>query len=328
MGQIAKSDGRIREMETRRIGTSGLEVSALGLGCNNFGGRLDRQASIRVIHAAIDLGVTLIDTADIYSTGASEEIIGEALAGRRGDVVLATKFGMEMDDTGRHQGGSRRWIVEATEASLRRLKTDRIDLYQFHRPDPKTPIEETVRALDDLIRQGKVLYVGCSNFAAWQTVEALFVQRELGLDRFICAQEEYSLVVRDIEREVVPALDAYGLGLLPFFPLACGLLTGKYHAGKPAPNDGRLAYTQRLADRFMSDRNMALVERYRAFAEERGHTLLDLAFAWLLARKTVPSVIAGASTAEQLAANAEAVTWTLSAEDLAEIDAIAADAAA
>ena len=315
-------------MEQRQVGRSGLQVSVLGLGCNNFGGRLDREASIRVVHAALDLGVTLLDTADVYpmgNQGSSETIIGEALAGRRGEVVLATKFGMAMDDSGRRQGGSRRYIMEAVEASLTRLRTDWIDLYQFHRPDPKTPIEETVRALDDLIRAGKVRYVGCSNFAGWQAVEALWIARELGANAFICSQEEYSLVVRDIEAEVIPALDAYGLGLLPFFPLASGLLTGKYRPGAPAPNDARLAYTKPLADRFLSGRNVALAEKLRAFAEARGHTLLDLAFSWLLAQETVPSVIAGASTPDQLRANAEAVTWALTAENLAEIDRITAE---
>jgi aryl-alcohol dehydrogenase-like predicted oxidoreductase len=315
-------------MEQRQVGRSGLQVSVLGLGCNNFGGRLDREASIRVVHAALDLGVTLLDTADVYpmgNQGSSETIIGEALAGRRGEVVLATKFGMAMDDSGRRQGGSRRYIMEEVEASLTRLRTGWIDLYQFHRPDPKTPIEETVRALDDLIRAGKVRYVGCSNFAGWQAVEALWIARELGANAFICSQEEYSLVVRDIEAEVIPALDAYGLGLLPFFPLASGLLTGKYRPGTPAPNDARLAYTKPLADRFLSGRNVALAEKLRAFAEARGHTLLDLAFSWLLAQETVPSVIAGASTPDQLRANAEAVTWALTAENLAEIDRITAE---
>jgi len=315
-------------MEQRQVGRSGLQVSALGLGCNNFGGRLDREASIRVVHAALDLGVTLLDTADVYpmgNQGSSEVLIGEALAGRRGEVVLATKFGMAMDDSGRRQGGSRRYIMEEVEASLTRLRTGWIDLYQFHRPDPKTPIEETVRALDDLIRAGKVRYVGCSNFAGWQAVEALWIARELGANAFICSQEEYSLVVRDIEAEVIPALEAYGLGLLPFFPLASGLLTGKYRPGAPAPNDARLAYTKPLADRFLSGRNVALAEKLRAFAEARGHTLLDLAFSWLLAQETVPSVIAGASTPDQLRANAEAVTWALTAENLAEIDRITAE---
>jgi aryl-alcohol dehydrogenase-like predicted oxidoreductase len=315
-------------MEQRQVGRSGLQVSVLGLGCNNFGGRLDREASIRVVHAALDLGVTLLDTADVYpmgNQGSSETIIGEALAGRRGEVVLATKFGMAMDDSGRRQGGSRRYIMEEVEASLTRLRTGWIDLYQFHRPDPKTPIEETVRALDDLIRAGKVRYVGCSNFAGWQAVEALWIARELGANAFICSQEEYSLVVRDIEAEVIPALEAYGLGLLPFFPLASGLLTGKYRPGAPAPNDARLAYTKPLADRFLSGRNVALAEKLRAFAEARGHTLLDLAFSWLLAQETVPSVIAGASTPDQLRANAEAVTWALTAENLAEIDRITAE---
>lgn len=310
-------------MERRHIGRSSLEVSVLGLGCNNLGGRLDKPASLAVVRAALDLGVTLFDTADVYpmgNPGVSEEILGEALGNWRNDVVVATKFGFPLDQSGERQGGSRRYIASAVEASLGRLGTDRIDLFQFHKPDPETPIEETLRALDDLIRQGKVRYVGCSNFAAWQTVEAHWVAKELGLNRFVCAQEEYSLLARGIEREVIPALRAHDLGLLPFFPLASGLLTGKYRAGAPPPEGARLAYVKPLAERFLSDRNLALVERYRGFCEERGRELLDLAFSWLLAREPVSSVIAGASNAEQLQANAKAVTWSLSPEDLAAVD--------
>ena len=312
-------------MEKRQLGNSGLQVSILGLGCNNFGGRLDEARSIAVIEKALDLGVTLIDTADAYpitTTGTSEEIIGKALGKNRADVVLATKFGWAMDDSGRN-GGSRRYIMTAVEDSLRRLQTDWIDLYQFHKPDPKTPIEETLRGLDDLVHQGKVRYIGCSNFAGWQAVEATLLARELGGNAFICSQEHYSLLARDIEREVIPALEAYGLGLLPFFPLASGLLTGKYRAGGPA--DGRLSYTDRLADTFMTERNLGLVERFAGFCEARGKSLTDLAFAWLLAQKTIPSVIAGASNDDQLEQNLKAVEWTLTAEDLAEIEQLAAD---
>ncbi len=295
----------------------------LGLGGNNFGGRLDLEASRKVIHKALDLGVTLIDTADVYPMGAgggSEEIIGQVLGSARKEVVLATKFGMPMNDGGRAQGGSRRYIMAAVEASLGRLRTDWIDLYQFHVPDPETPIEETVRALDDLIRQGKVRYVGASNFAGWQTVEALWAASELGCDAFICGQEEYSLVARGIEREVIPALRAYGLGLLPFFPLGSGVLTGKYRAGAPLPEGARLTNLQRLADKYLTEANLQLVERLTGFAEARGHTLLELAIAWLLAREPICSVIAGASTPDQVAANAKAIDWVLGAEELEEID--------
>ncbi len=312
-------------MEKRQLGTSGLQVSILGLGCNNFGGRLDEAQSTAVIDKALDLGVTLIDTADAYpisTYGTSEEIIGKALGGKRPDVVLATKFGWEMGDSGRN-GGSRRYIMTAVEDSLRRLQTDWIDLYQYHKPDPRTPIEETLRALDDLIRQGKVRYIGCSNFAGWQAVEATFVARELGTNAFICSQEQYSLLARDVEREVIPALEAYGLGLLPFFPLASGLLTGKYRTGGAA--DGRLSYTERLSNTFMTERNLDLVERFAGFCEARGKNLTDLAFAWLLAQKTVPSVIAGASNGEQLEQNLAAVGWSLRADDLAEIERLSSE---
>lgn len=313
-------------MEHRHIGSSGLEVSVLGLGCNNLGGRLDETASVAAVRAALDLGVTLFDTADVYpmgKPGVSEEILGEALGSWRDDVVVATKFGYPLDESGEQQGGSRRYIVSAVEASLRRLRTDRIDLLQFHRPDPETPIEETLRALEDLIREGKARYVGCSNFPAWLTVEASWVAREHGLNGFVCAQEEYSLLARDAEREVIPALRAHGLGLLPYFPLASGLLTGKYRAGEEPPRHARLGYVKPLAERFLNERNLALVERYRAFCESRGRSLLDLAFSWLLAREPVSSVIAGASTPAQLEANAEAVTWSLSPEELVEVDRLA-----
>jgi len=319
-----------QDLEHRRVGRSGLEVSILGLGCNNFGGRLDKAASLAVIAKALDTGVTLFDTADVYpmgKSGASEEILGEGLKSVRQEIVLTTKFGFPLDGGGRRKGGSRRHVMAALEDSLRRLKTDWIDLYLYHKPDPGTPIEETIRALDDLIRQGKVRYVGCSNFAAWQTVEAHWVARELGANAFICAQEEYSLLDRKVERDVVPVLEAYGLGLIPFFPLASGLLTGKYNAGEAPPADARLAYTKPLADKFLTGRNLELVERYRTFCAERDRELTDLAFAWLLARSPVASVSAGASTPEQVLANQRAVAWSLSPEDLAAVDAIFAAAA-
>lgn len=308
-------------MEQRNLGKSGLRVSLVGLGCNNFGGRIDLEASRKVVHKALDLGITLLDTADIYGDrGGSEDVLGQILGDRRKDIVLATKFAMPMDDAETLKGASRRYIMRAVEASLRRLRTDWIDLYQLHRPDPLTPIEETLRALDDLIHQGKVRYVGCSNLPAWQVVEAQWTARSGGLNPFVSCQDEYSLVVRDIERELMPAMQAYGLGLLPFFPLASGLLTGKYQRNKPMPEGARLTNTQRLADRYLTEANWTIVERLQDFCAKRGHSLLELAFSWLAARPAVASVIAGATKPEQVEQNVAAVGWTLTADDLAEID--------
>ena len=288
-------------MKIRNLGRSGLQVSLVGLGCNNFGGRLDLAATRKVVHRALDLGVTLFDTADIYGErGRSEEYLGESLGDRRKDIVLATKFGMAMDDAGVRKGASRRYILSAVEASLKRLKTDWIDLYQLHQPDPLTPIEETLRTLDDLIRQGKVRYVGCSNLPAWQVVEALWTAKHAGLDRFVCCQDEYSLVVREPERELIPAMERYGLGLLPYFPLASGLLTGKYKRNASMPAGARLTETKRLADRYLTEANWRIVERLEDFCARRGRTLLELAFSWLAARPTVASVIAGATQPEQV----------------------------
>ena len=310
-------------MEQRNLGTSGLRVSLVGLGCNNFGMWIDKAASQTVVHKALDLGITLLDTADVYGNkGGSETILGEILGPRRKDIVLASKFGIEMDAAETLKGGSRRYIMSAVEASLRRLKTDWIDLYQLHRADPLTPIEETLRALDDLIRHGKVRYVGCSNLAGWQVVEATWTARTRGLNGFVSCQDEYSLVVRGIERELVPAMQAYGLGLLPYFPLASGLLTGKYKRNAKLNTSTRLTTTQRLADRFMTDANWAIVERLEGFCAERGHSLLELAFSWLLRRPTVTSVIAGATKAEQLEQNVAAAGWALTADEMAAIDKI------
>ncbi len=310
-------------MEQRNLGSSGLRVSLVGLGCNNFGMWIDKAASQAVIHKAIDLGITLLDTADVYGNkGGSETILGEILGPRRKDIVLATKFGIEMDPAETLKGGSRRYIMSAVEASLKRLKTDWFDLYQLHRPDPLTPIEETLRALDDLVRQGKVRYVGCSNMVAWEVVNATWTARHHGLNGFVSCQDEYSLVVRGIERDLIPAMEAFGLGLLPYFPLASGLLTGKYKRNTTQPASSRLTTTQRLADRFMTDDNWAVVERLDGFATERGHSLLELAFSWLARRPAVASVIAGATKPEQLEQNVRAVEWALTADDMAAIDRI------
>ena len=313
-------------MQVRNLGNSGLRVSLVGLGCNNFGGRLDLEGSRKVVHKALDLGITLFDTADVYGglgggkTGGSEECLGQILGDRRKDIVLATKFAMPMDAAEKLKGASRRYIMAAVEASLRRLRTDYIDLYQQHRPDPLTPIEETLRALDDLVRQGKVRYIGCSNLAAWQVTEAHWTAKQHNLNGFISCQDEYSLLVRDIERDLVPAMQAYGLGLLPFFPLASGLLTGKYQRNARMPEGARLTATQRLADRYLTERNWKLTERLADFAAKHGHSLLELAFSWLAARPPVASVIAGATKPEQVEQNVRAADWKLGAEDLAEID--------
>ena len=311
-------------MELRNLGKSGLRVSVVGLGCNNFGGRSDLEATRKVVHKALDLGINFFDTADIYGEqGGSEKLLGEVLGKRRNDIVLASKFGMAMDQSGEMQGGARRYIMTAVEDSLRRLKTDWIDLYQLHQPDPRTPIEETLGALDDLVRQGKVRYVGCSNLKAWQVVEAQWTAKDRRLDAFVSCQDEYSLLVRDIEDELIPAAESYGLGIIPFFPLACGLLTGKYERGGVMPADGRLTNAPRLADRYMTEQNWGIVEGLREFCASRGHSMLELAFSWLAQRPMVSSVIAGATRPEQLEQNVAAVDWLLTEEDMAEIDRLA-----
>lgn len=308
-------------MQERNLGSSGLRVSLLGLGCNNFGGRLDLEATRTVVHKALDLGITLFDTADIYGErGGSESLLGQILGERRKEIVLATKFGMPMDDSGCLKGGSRRYVMTAVETSLKRLRTDWIDLYQLHEFDPLTPIEETLRALDDLVRQGKVRYVGCSNLPVWQVVEAQWIAQTKNLNGFVSCQDEYSLLVRGIEPNLVPAIERYHLGLLPFFPLASGLLTGKYRRDAPMPEGARLTNTQRLADRYMTASNWEKVEKLRAFAEQRGRTLLQLAFSWLASKPYVSSVIAGATRPEQLEQNIRAVAWVFSPDELAEID--------
>jgi aryl-alcohol dehydrogenase-like predicted oxidoreductase len=313
-------------MELRNLGQSGLRVSVIGLGCNNFGGRIDDDATRAVIHKALDLGITLFDTADTYGErGGSETTMGKILGDDRKRIVLATKFGMPMDDVGVKVGGSRRYIMQAVEDSLRRLRTDWFDLYQIHAPDPRTPIEETLRALDDLIHQGKVRYIGCSNFAAWQVVEAQWTAKANNLHAFVSCQDEYSLLVRQVvEPQLKPAMLKYGMGLLPFFPLASGLLTGKYRRNTALPAGTRLASTQRLADRYLTERNWPIAEQLGDFAQQRGHTLLELAFSWLLAQSPVASVIAGATRPEQLEQNVKAGGWKLSPEELAEIDRITA----
>jgi aryl-alcohol dehydrogenase-like predicted oxidoreductase len=310
-------------MKLRKLGNAGPDVSVVGLGCNNFGLRIDLEASRKVIHKAIDLGITLFDTADTYGQrGGSETILGQVLGENRKRIVLATKFGGAMDEAGSMKGASRHYVTSAAEASLKRLRTDWIDLYQIHFPDPATPIEETLRALDDLVRSGKVRYVGCSNFAAWQVADAQWTARHFDLHGFVSCQNEYSLLVRGVERELIPAMQAFGLGMLPYFPLASGLLTGKYVPNQPIPKNTRFQAIKGLADRYLTESNWKIVQRLEEFCARRGHTLLELAFAWLLARPTVASVIAGATKPEQLEKNVKAAEGSLAPEEITEIDTI------
>jgi aryl-alcohol dehydrogenase-like predicted oxidoreductase len=310
-------------MQKRKLGATGPEVSLVGLGTNNFGGRIDLAASRLVIDKALDLGVTLIDTADVYGNkGGSEEVLGNVLGARRKNIVLATKFGLPMDDAGKLGGASRRYIMQAVEASLRRLKTDWIDLYQLHRPDGQTPIEDTLRALDDLVKVGKVRFIGCSNFVATQLDEARRASAHNHIASFICCQEEYSLLERGLEKELTPDIRKYGLGLLPYFPLASGLLSGKYKHGAPLPVGSRFANNPPRGRVVLNERNWQIVEALSTFAAARGHTLLELAMSWLASGPFISSIIAGATKAEQVEQNVAAVGWPLSAADLAEIDRI------
>ena len=307
------------DMSYRRLGTSGLVVSVVGIGCNNFGRELDADGTRAVVDAAFDAGITLFDTADIYGTphGSSEECLGAALQGRRDEIVLATKFGMDMEGlNGADHGarGSRSYIMRAVESSLRRLGTDYIDLYQIHTPDPATPIEETLSALDDLVRSGKVRYLGNSNFAGWQIADADWTARTAGHTPFISAQNQYSLLHREIEAEVVPACEQFGLGLLPFYPLDSGLLSGKYRRDTAPAAGTRLA--QERHRRWLDGADWDTIEALTAYGKERGHSLLDVAIAGLAAQPAVSSVIAGATTPEQVRANAAAAAWQLTADDV------------
>ncbi|MHA7207696.1 aldo/keto reductase [Arthrobacter sp. MDT1-65] len=314
-------------MTYRRLGSSGLSVSTVGLGCNNLGRAgttsESQEGTDAVVHAAIEAGITLFDVADMYgkAPGVSEVQLGKALGGRRDDVVLATKFGLDMGGVnGPDWGarGSRRYIVRAAEASLRRLGTDWIDLYQYHAPDALTPLEETLAALDDLVTSGKVRYLGHSNFAGWQIAEAEFTARSGGCTPFISAQNPYSLLDRRLEREVVPAVEAYGLGVLPYFPLANGLLTGKYRRNE-VPAGSRLTHSRKNV---LETADWDQLEAFSAFAAARDLTEVQVAFSWLSAQPSVGSVIAGATSPEQVRQNAAAVAWTPSDDDLAELDGI------
>jgi aryl-alcohol dehydrogenase-like predicted oxidoreductase len=302
-------------MDHRSIGA--LRVSLVGLGCNNFGMRIDAAATERVVNAALDAGINFFDTADIYGATKSEEFLGRALKGQRDRAIVATKFGMAVDD--RRKGARPEYVKQACDDSLRRLAIDHIDLYQLHQPDPTVPIADTLGAMDGLVKAGKVREIGCSNFSAEQLDEAERATKS-GAARFVSVQNEYSLLHREPERAVLPACDRLGLAFLPFFPLASGLLTGKFEPGKPAPADSRLSLS--WTSRFTTDKNVQIAEALKAFAATRHHTLLELAFSWLASRAQIASVIAGATSPEQVRANAAAANWSLSQEELSEIDSL------
>jgi aryl-alcohol dehydrogenase-like predicted oxidoreductase len=308
-------------VEYRNLGRSGLQVSVVGLGCNNFGMRIDADQTKAVVDKAIELGINFFDTADVYGNrGQSEEFLGQALKGRRRDVIVATKFRSPMGEGPLWSGGSRRYIMDAVDDSLRRLGTDYIDLYQIHFPDPSTPAEETMRALDDVVRAGKVRYVGCSNYSGWQLVEAQWVAKTAHLTPFISAQNQYNLLDRRIERDLGQVVETYGVGVLPYFPLAGGFLTGKYRRGE-APREGtRLAGWGARGEAMLSERNFAVLEKLEGFLESRDHSLVELAIAWLLSHPWVSSVIAGATRPEQVEENVKGGDWALTAEELAEVD--------
>ncbi len=309
-------------MDYRTLGPSGLQVSVVGLGCNGFGRRVDELGTRSVVSAAIDQGINFFDTADMYGPrGLSEEYLGKALAERRRDVIVATKFGGPMGEGPLRRGASRRYVFEAAEASLRRLGTDFIDLYQVHFPDAQTPFEETMQALDDLVQQGKVRYLGCSNYAGWQLVDSQWIAKSQGRTPFVSAQNLYNLLDRRIEAELVPACRAHGVSVLPYFPLASGLLTGKYRRGQPAPEGARLSAGP-MAERVLTDRNFDQLEALESFAAEHDRSLLELAIGWLASLPHIGSVIAGATSAIQLEQNVKAGEWRLSAEELAAVDAL------
>lgn len=310
-------------MEFRNLGKTGLKVSVVGIGCNNFGRRCDAAQTQAIVDAAIDCGINFFDTADMYGPrGLSEEHLGKAIKGKRDELVIASKFANPMGDGDLMRGASRRYIMQAVEASLKRLDTDYIDLYQQHVPDNSTTIEETLRALDDLVRDGKVRYLGNSNFSGWQISDADWTARHHGLNRFATAQNLYSLMDRRIEAEVVPACRQFGLGILPYFPLASGLLTGKYNRGEAPPSGTRMAAWGERAQSALSDDNFDVVDQLTAFAEERGHSILELAMSWLATMPHISSVIAGATSVEQVKQNSAAASWRLSDDQMRQVNEI------
>ncbi len=305
-------------MEYRKLGNSGLKVSEIGLGGNNFGWRADEATSISVINHALDMGVTFIDTADMYKTGESEEFIGKALKQKRSEVIIATKFASKMGEGPNERGGSRYHIMEAVDASLRRLQTDYIDLYYLHSPDSSTPIEETLRTLDELVRAGKVRYIGCCNTAAWQLGEALWTSRTNGLASFVVAQSRYNILERQIESELYPCCQAYNVGVIPWGPLSGGFLTGRYQRGEETP--AGTFVKMRMYDYIKTEANWKKLDGLKQFAAQRGHTVAELAIAWLLARERICSIIAGARKIEQVSENVVAAEWKLTADELTQIE--------
>ena len=310
-------------MEQRRIGNSGLTVSAIGLGGNTFGATVDGDAAVRTIRHALDAGITFIDTADVYSMGRSEALVGQAIAGRREQVVVATTCGNPLD-SGPHTGGlSRRWVIQAAEDSLRRLGTDYIDLFYAHKPDPGTPIEETLSAMDDLVRQGKVRYLGCSNYQAWEVAYSMQASRLQRLEHWVAVQNRWNLLDGLDSPELARAAEALGLGIIPYTPLASGILTGKYRRGEEPAAGTRAADLPRVRER-ITDEKLSRTERVAVWAEERGHTAAEAAIAWLLAHPVVPSVIVGARSPEQVDANIRAAQWAMTPEERDELTTLAA----
>jgi len=310
-------------MEYRNLGRAGVKVSAIGIGCNQFGGKVNQDETKAIINRALDLGINFFDTADVYSKGISEEYVGTALAGQWDKVVIATKGRHPMGEGPNDQGTSRYHILNAVEASLRRLKTDHIDLYQIHTWYESVPIEETLRALDDLVRAGKIRYIGASNFAAWQLCRSNDVAELMGWEQFVTVQPHYHMLEREVERELVPYCTWANIGILPYFPLAGGFLTGKYKRGEPVPAGSRGEFSQ-YVKRYLTDANFDKLDKLRSFVDSRGRTLHNLAFAWLLNNKQVASVIAGATSPEQVTDNASAVGWTFSSEEMTELKALLA----
>ena len=323
-------------MKYRNLGKSGLKVSEIGLGSLEFGGRLDEQDSVSLINNALDLGINFIDTADVYNAGRSEEFVGKAIKGRRSNVIVATKFGIATSDYPNDYGGSRAHIMDAIDRSLKRLATDYVDLYYIHWPDPTTPIEETLRTLDSLVRAGKVRYIACSNFAAWQLCEAVWTSRMNNLECFVGVQTRYNLLDRGIESELAPCCQRYGVGVVPWGPLAEGFLTGKYQRGKPLPAGTRLSTPRpappprmpiagmpgrpRVATSVLADANFDKLEKWEKFASDRGHTAGELAISWLLSHSWLSSVIAGATNSEQVSNNVASAEWTLTEEQKTELE--------
>lgn len=305
-------------MQYRNLGRSGLKVSAIGLGTNQFGGKVDLETTRNIIHAALDKGVNLIDTADVYQQGRSEEYIGKALQGRRELAVIATKVRARTSEGPNEVGTSRQHVLNGVNASLRRLNTDYIDLYQIHSWDSETPIDETMEVLNDLVRWGKVRYIGASNFSAWQLAWSNALAEMRGWTKFVSIQPHYHMFERSIEKEIIPCCEYFNLGILPYFPLAGGFLTGKYEHGEPAP-EGSRGETSKYVQRYMTSENFTKVERLQAFARERDHTLNELAHAWLLAQPQVGSVISGATRVEHVEANTSAGDWTLAEDEAAQV---------